>query len=196
MKKKDIILFPIFFISFSSLLTEILLTRVFSVTLGYHFAFFVISLVMFGLSFGGTIVFIFEKYFLKFDFKKILSVVCCLIPLSFIPIIFIVPKINFSLYFNFAVFPKILILFVICQLPFFFIGSLFSYLFFQLKNMSGKIYFFDLVGASFGAILSVFIINYFGGINGLIFAGLVSSIAFVITSLTYKSKKKVFIFPY
>jgi hypothetical protein len=106
-----------------------------------------------------------------------------------------VSEISISLDFSFAVFPKILILFIICQLPFFFMGLLLSYLFFQLRDMSGKIYFFDLVGASFGAILSVFIVNYFGGINGLIFAGIVSSIAFVIISLSYKSKKKVFIFP-
>jgi len=42
---------------------EVLLTRIFSVTMWYHFAFVAISVAMFGLSVGATIVYLFPEYF-------------------------------------------------------------------------------------------------------------------------------------
>lgn len=46
------------------LLLEITLTKILSVTLWYHFSFFVVSLAMFGIGFGGLLV-----YFLQDKFK-------------------------------------------------------------------------------------------------------------------------------
>src|SRR3989338_5649292 len=47
----------IFFMSMAMLMYEILLTRIFSVTMMYHFAFMAVSLAMFGLSAGAVLVF-------------------------------------------------------------------------------------------------------------------------------------------
>lgn len=44
----------VFAISLSLLLSELLLTRIFSVIFMYHFAFMVISLALFGLGVGGV----------------------------------------------------------------------------------------------------------------------------------------------
>ena len=48
----------IFLLSFAVLLTELLLTRIFSVTMYYHFAFMAISIALFGLSASGVYVFL------------------------------------------------------------------------------------------------------------------------------------------
>ena len=180
--KKNVIFISVFLISFTTLLAEILLTRIFSATLWYHFAFFVISLVMFGLSLGATCLFIFKKNILKIAIKKVLYTTLLIIPISFLPIILLVPKISFSFYFGPKIYLLILTLFLICQLPFFFVGFLMSYLFMYFNKESGKLYFFDLVGASAGAFFSVLLINYFGPINSLIFLRVVSSTALVLNS--------------
>lgn len=180
--KKSTLYISIFLVSFSSLFAEILLTRIFSVTLWYHFAFFVVSLTMFGLSLGGTYLFIFKKDILKVAYEKVLYVIFLLIPISLLPILFAVPKISFSFNFDPKAYMMICVLFLICQSPFFLIGFLMAYLFMHFSKDSGRIYFFDLIGASAGAFLSVFVINYLGAINSLIFLGLVASVALMLVS--------------
>src|ERR1700730_11012557 len=55
----------IFFVSLATLLFEVLITRVFSVTMWYHFAFMAISVAMFGMTAGALAVYLFPKYFAK-----------------------------------------------------------------------------------------------------------------------------------
>src|SRR5438128_10445975 len=44
---------------------EILLTRIFSVTMGYHFAFMAVSIAMFGMTIGALFVYLFPAYFIQ-----------------------------------------------------------------------------------------------------------------------------------
>src|SRR3990170_6792397 len=53
----------LFVITMATLMYEILLTRIFSVTMWYHFAFVAISVAMFGLAVGGLLVYLFPKIF-------------------------------------------------------------------------------------------------------------------------------------
>jgi predicted membrane-bound spermidine synthase len=188
MTRKKILFASIFLISLTSLLAQILLTRIFSVTLWYHFAFFVISLVMFGLSLGGTTLFLFKDKIVKIATEKVLYVTFLFIPLSFLPIILAAPKINLSFHSDPSTYLLLLVLFLICQLPFFLVGFLFSYLFMHLNQESGRVYCFDLIGASAGALLSVFLINCLGAVNSLILLSVISSAVLVLNSDFRKTK--------
>ncbi|MBN1656355.1 MAG: hypothetical protein JXA30_21475 [Deltaproteobacteria bacterium] len=53
----------VFFVQLTTLMLEILLTRIISVIAWYHLAFFVISLVMLGMTAGAVLVFVFPKLF-------------------------------------------------------------------------------------------------------------------------------------
>lgn len=53
----------VFLISLATLMFEILLTRVFSVTMWHHFAFMAVSLAMFGTTAGAGAVFLAPRYF-------------------------------------------------------------------------------------------------------------------------------------
>ncbi|MDP8207591.1 MAG: hypothetical protein P9L92_13070 [Candidatus Electryonea clarkiae] len=53
----------LFMVTLSTLMYEILLTRIFSVTMWYHFAFMAISVAMFGMTVGALIVYLLPKYF-------------------------------------------------------------------------------------------------------------------------------------
>ena len=48
----------LFFTTLSTLMYEILLTRIFSVTMWYHFAFVAISVALFGMTVGALIVYL------------------------------------------------------------------------------------------------------------------------------------------
>ncbi len=52
----------VFGVTVATLMYEILLTRIFSVTLYYHFAFMAISIAMFGLTLGGIVVYLHPAY--------------------------------------------------------------------------------------------------------------------------------------
>src|SRR5437868_14743663 len=49
--------------SFTTIALELMLTRIFSVTMYYHFAFMVISIAMLGLSVSGVAIYLFPKLF-------------------------------------------------------------------------------------------------------------------------------------
>src|SRR3990170_8157987 len=53
----------LFLVSLATLMYEILLTRIFSVTMWYHYAFAAISIAMFGMTVGANLVYLFPAYF-------------------------------------------------------------------------------------------------------------------------------------
>ena len=53
----------LFMITLATLMYEILLTRIFSVTMWYHFAFMAISVAMFGMTVGAILVYLFPHLF-------------------------------------------------------------------------------------------------------------------------------------
>jgi hypothetical protein len=53
----------LFLVSLSTLMYEILLTRIFSVTMWYHFAFMAISIAMFGMTAGALAVYLLPRLF-------------------------------------------------------------------------------------------------------------------------------------
>ena len=53
----------LFMVTLATLMYEILLTRIFSVTMGYHFAFMAVSIAMFGMTVGALIVYLFPQRF-------------------------------------------------------------------------------------------------------------------------------------
>src|SRR3954467_14414385 len=55
--------FGLAFVALSTLMYEILLTRIFSVTMLYHFAFVALSVAMFGMTVGALLVFMLPRVF-------------------------------------------------------------------------------------------------------------------------------------
>src|SRR5512133_3730102 len=60
-------------VSAALLMTELALTRIFSVTMYYHFAFLAISIALFGLSASGVFVFVTRRRFAELDTRRMLS---------------------------------------------------------------------------------------------------------------------------
>ena len=70
----------LFFVALSTLTYEILLTRIFSVTMLYHFAFVALSLAMFGMTVGALAVYLLPSLFPTTRTRDRLALVGVLFP--------------------------------------------------------------------------------------------------------------------
>src|SRR5947208_8978704 len=61
-------------VSAALLMTELSLTRIFSVTMYYHFAFLAISIALFGLSASGVYAFLLRDRFARYPTNRLLSI--------------------------------------------------------------------------------------------------------------------------
>ena len=156
----------------SLLISELLLTRIFSVCLWYHFAFFVISITMFGLGLGGIYVQLKKQ---SFDEKRIyerlfyftlsMAVTALLAPFTLFKTN--LPQSIFHTFDGKTVL-FLIVAFYLSSLPFFFGGLITSIVFSNFSKHISKLYFSDLIGASFGCILTIPLLEIFGAPTALL----------------------------
>src|SRR5438445_11503217 len=72
------LLFGVALTSFSALLLELALTRLFSVVLFYHFAFLAISIALLGLGAGGVFAYIFKQRLAKVETRRLATILCAI----------------------------------------------------------------------------------------------------------------------
>lgn len=167
----------IFLVALSTLMYEILLTRIFSVTMGYHFAFMAVSLAMFGMTVGAIIVYIFPQKFPQEKINQILTRQAMYFSittlLSFLIHLFI-PFIHGMSITGMAV---TVFTYAEISVPFVFSGICVSLLLTRFPSSVNKLYAADLIGASLGCILVVLVLNTSGGPTGVFITALFSALA-------------------
>src|SRR5438270_10433682 len=72
------IIMAVALVSFASLLLELALTRLFSVVLFYHFAFFAISVALLGLGSGGVFAHVRQQWLARFETRRLGAWLCLL----------------------------------------------------------------------------------------------------------------------
>lgn len=153
----------VFFIAFSGLLFEVALTRIFSATIWYHFAFVAISVALLGWGLGGFAVHLLRKKAPPTPERAaLLSLVYAVtIPLS----LWLIVRNPFR--------PDLLgFYFLASLLPFFFAGMALSTVFALFRERAGSLYFGDLLGASLGAIAVTVLLSRLGGEGAVVAAAL------------------------
>jgi hypothetical protein len=143
------------------LLLEISLTRIFSYTIWYHFAYVTISLALLGFGASGAFLAASEKFTrLQPDNLAKWSSLCAAISVPCA--LFIISAFPFQ---PFEIFRNPLQIFhmtfycLMVTLPFFFAGLTIACIFKGAPQQAGKIYFWDLLGAGMGCLLAVSAIN-------------------------------------
>jgi len=162
--KKVHLLLTIFFITFSTIIVEVLYTRVFSMVYYSSFAFLMISLALFGYGLSGVFMSLSKlakkKNALAYLEYFILSYAILL------PIIYkitLTAKIDFLQLFNPITNLFLLLLnFVVLLIPFFVSGVSLVLIFTLYSDSIGKLYFVDLIGAALGAVILIPLIINFG----------------------------------
>ncbi len=148
-------------VTLATLLLELLLTRIFSVTLYYHFAFMVISLALFGLGLSGVMLYLKQRSLPERDLSALLARYSRRFAVT--TVIALIYVVNHSLSgtidaltpgrFAWQHFFQLSFLYLFATVPFYFGGMVVSLALFHLRERVATIYFFDLVGASLACLL-------------------------------------------
>ena len=192
-KPKLQIFFGIFFICFATLFLEVTLSRIFSVTMWYHFAFMAISLALFGMSCSGIIVYIFKTRLQNKIMEKLIAQSALLFPIVLLISFIIYINLPFSLKFTSKTFFMLSLIYLLISIPFFISGLIVSLTFtFHFRQIS-KLYFSDLLGASIGCILLIPILSYISAPNAIIFVALIGSLASVFFCFASANRRLIFL---
>jgi hypothetical protein len=164
-------------VSFSSLLLELAMTRLFSVVLFYHFAFFAISVALLGLGSGGVFAHIRRQWLLRFDLASMGAFICILSSLAIPAVVWIVLHTPVSLQVTSANFGRLTIIYLATAVPFFFTGLLFSVLFARSTCAISILYGADLAGGASACLAVVPLLNTIGAPDSLLLCSVVMSLA-------------------
>ncbi len=176
-----------FIVSLSILTFEIIITRLFSAVYFSSFTFFIVSVALLGIGMSG-LQFAISKV-KRISIYSLLLLFSISIPLAIFLTIKI--KIDFLNIFNPATNLINLVLnFFILIIPFFLGGGVLVRLFSQFSDNISKLYFFDLTGAGFGALLTLLLFPILGVVNFSIFLSI--SILIIVQVTDSNMKKKIF----
>lgn len=163
--------------SFSALLLELGLTRLFSVVLFYHFAFLAISIALLGLGAGGVFAHLRRDWLSRWDAETLGSTVSALCSLSIVVVLEIVTRSSVHLTLSGKDFRNLTVLYLASAVPFFLTGLLFSILFARNPGVISRLYAADLTGGALACLATVPLLNYLGGPNTIIAAALTMAVA-------------------
>ena len=179
----------LFLVSGATLIYEILLTRIFSVTTYYHFAFMAISIAMFGMTVGALLVYLFEdifteaktKYFLSLSawFFSVAIVLSFLTHLS-IPLIFQKSIVGFY---------AIVLNYFVISIPFVFSGMCVCLSLTKFPQDIGKLYGIDLAGAAIGCVTLLLFLQITDGPTAVFLVASVAALGCLCFSLDQDNKK-------
>jgi hypothetical protein len=164
-------------VSFASLLLELALTRLFSVVLFYHFAFFAISVALLGLGSGGVFAHIRRAWLERFSIRALGARLCLLNSISILASVEVVLHTPVSLEVTGRNFGKLTIIYLAAAVPFFLTGLLFSVLFARSTSRISQLYGADLAGGASACLAVVPMLNLAGAPNALLLASAAMALA-------------------
>jgi spermidine synthase len=166
--------------SFSALLLELSLTRLFSVVLFYHFAFLAISIALLGLGAGGVYAHIWKRR-LSAQSTRTLTLRCSVLNAMIIPVLLeIVLHVPVALDLSWANFVRLSAIYICSAVPFFLTGLQFSVIFSRESSRVTTLYGADLSGGALACLTVVPLLNWMGAPNAILFAALVSAVAAIV----------------
>jgi len=152
------ILPQIFVVSLSSLAYELTLTRIFSISLWYHFAFMVISIAMLGIAASGTLLSVYPKLKDTGYMQSYILLFCISVPSSYL-IMNITPFDPGKLSWDRLQILYLGLYYIILSLPFFSFGMVISSALSSMTGSAGHIYGADLTGAGTGSLLTLWLLS-------------------------------------
>lgn len=164
-------------VSLASLLLELALTRLFSVVLFYHFAFFAISVALLGLGSGGVFAHIRQEWLARFSMSTLGAWLCLLNSIFILCSVEVVLHTPVSLEVTGRNFGKLTIIYLAAAVPFFLTGLLFSVLFARSSSHISQLYGADLAGGATACLAVVPLLNLIGAPNALLLASACMAVA-------------------
>src|ERR1700744_3937836 len=183
------VMLAVVLVSLSSLLLELALTRLFSVVLFYHFAFFAISVALLGLGSGGVFAHVRREWLSRFDMRTLGYRLCLLNSIFILASVEVVLHTPVSLEVTGRNFGKLTIIYLAAAVPFFLTGLLFSVLFARSAKDISHLYGADLAGGASACLAVVPLLNLIGAPNALLLASAAMAVASALWVSDGKQKK-------
>jgi predicted membrane-bound spermidine synthase len=158
----------VFLLTLSGLMFEIGLTRIFSATIWYHYAFVAISVALLGWGFGGFTLHLMKRWVaVTLDRAAGLALAyAASLPIA----LYLIVRVPFHS-------ERLAFYFVVSLVPFLLAGMALSMVFDLRRESTGRLYFADLLGASAGALVVTFLLSRLGGETAVLAVALAPAIA-------------------
>src|SRR5947207_1264146 len=150
----------VFLITLSGLIFEIALTRIYSATIWYHYAFIAVSVALLGWGLGGVALHLLRRLVIPTMEKAAFLAMCYAI--TIVVCLWLIVQFPFRL-------ERLALYFIAPLVPFFLAGMALSMIFVLHREITSSLYFADLVGASLGALAVTFLLERFGSETTLLF---------------------------
>src|SRR5881398_1788637 len=169
----------VFLITLSGLVLEVGLTRIYSASIWYHFAFVAISVALLGWGLGGfTVHLLKQRVRLTMQSAALVTVLYAgAIPLC----LWLLVRYPFEM-------DRLALYFLAPLLPFFLAGMALSIIFDLHRAVAGSLYFYDLIGAASGAVLVTVLLHVFGGEAALLVGSIAPAVAAFLIALSPASR--------
>ncbi len=168
--------------SMSTLALEVVLTRIFSVTMRYHFAFLAISLALMGSAMAGVILYFFPNLTRPAQVRRWIGLAALALAL-FVPLTFVLfLQIPFRLALKESAFPPqqiiyLALIYLDMTIPFLLSGLILSLALSAWPEQAGRIYWADLTGAALGCLFSILALEFLGGAGAVLAVAVVAALA-------------------
>jgi spermidine synthase len=176
-------------ITLSVLMLELSLTRLFSATMYYHFAFMAISLALFGSGASGVFVYIIQRGLKPERTGQWLSAAAMLFALSNLYSLYVILANPLTFETGPENYYRLAKIYGASSLPFFFAGCAVTLAITRLAKEISKLYLFDLAGAALGCLLLIPVLNSIGAINIVLLVSAIGAVAGVLFGISSEGNR-------
>ncbi len=173
--KERALLAALFLVTLATVMFEVLLTRVFSVTMWYHFAFMAISMAMFGMTLGALLVFLRPAAWPEETLLPAMGRCALLFALSMVVVIFLhislflpSPSLDLS---------PVVWTFAGAAVPFVFSGIFVCLALTRFPARIAQLYAVDLAGAAIGCLCVIAALHWLDGVSAVICCAALAALA-------------------
>jgi hypothetical protein len=163
-------------ISCTLLMTELALTRIFSVVMYYHFAFLAISIALFGVSASGVFAYVARRRFERRATDALLATTALLYTVCTIVALFFLVRLRVGLSYSPRNLVLMLTIYGLATLPFFSGGLVVTFAIARLTTHLNAVYASDLIGAAAGCLVLIPLLDRLGA-PGVVLTAAVLSVA-------------------
>ena len=177
-------------VSATLLMTELALTRIFSVVMYYHFAFLAISIALFGVSASGVFAYVTRRRLDRHATDDLLAVQSLIYAVSTIVALFWLVRLRVGLSYSPHNLALMLTIYALAALPFFAGGLVVTLAISRLSAQINAVYAADLIGAAAGCLMLIPLLDRLGA-PGVVLAAAALSVAAAVLFAQGPNRRRV-----
>jgi hypothetical protein len=179
----------LFLVTMSTLMLEIALTRIFSVTMWYHFAFVAISVALFGMTVGALAVHLLPHRFPQAGVERQLWAFALLFAVAVAVCFAVQLAIPFTPRATVGGIASVVATCVVISIPFVFSGVVVCLALTRFPRRVNRLYAVDLIGAGLGCVLLVLLFSWIDGPSLVVLIGAIAALGAVAFATAHRERR-------